>query len=193
MAIADEMGIMRDTDEGRNIYWGALLHDVGKIAVPDVILRKPGSLTDDEWVTMRGHTRAGYEILQKVSFLTTASEMVYSHHERFDGSGYPRGIAGEEIALGARIFAIADAFDAMTSDRTYRNALPAEEALAELLRNSGTQFDPSAVRAFLSVYQKRFVGTVHHRHLSGAPGGPSELSEALKQAIAEAAGLDGDL
>lgn len=185
MAIGDEMGIMRDTDEGRNIYWGALLHDVGKIAVPDVILRKPGSLTDEEWVTMRGHTRSGYEILQKVSFLTTASEMVYSHHERFDGSGYPRGLAGEEIALGARIFAIADAFDAMTSDRTYRNALPAEEALAELLRNSGTQFDPSAVRAFLSVYQKRFVGPGAHHGRT-----PTQLSETLKNAIMEAAGLE---
>jgi HD-GYP domain-containing protein (c-di-GMP phosphodiesterase class II) len=151
-------------------------------------------LTDEEWQTMRRHPRAGHEILQKVTFLQTASEVVLAHHERFDGSGYPRGLAGEEIPLGARIFSIADAFDAMTSDRTYRNAMPAEEALAELLRNSGTQFDPTAVRAFLSVYQNRFVGTVHHRHF-GAPKRkePAELSESLKQAIAEAAGLDSDV
>jgi HD-GYP domain-containing protein (c-di-GMP phosphodiesterase class II) len=143
---------------------------------------------------MRGHARSGHSILNKIGFLTTASDIVLSHHERFDGSGYPRGLAGGEIPLGARIFAIADAFDAMTSDRTYRNAMPAEEALAEILRNSGSQFDPAAVRAFLSVYQKRFVGTVHHRHFARAnDDGPAELSEALKQAIAEAAGLDDEL
>ncbi|MEX0683946.1 MAG: HD-GYP domain-containing protein [Dehalococcoidia bacterium] len=194
MAIAEELGIQKDTDESRKIYWGALLHDVGKIAVPDVILRKPGSLTDEEWVHMRTHARAGYEILQKVSFLADTSEMVFSHHERYDGTGYPRGLAGQDIPLGARIFSIADAFDAMTSDRTYRAAMPAEEALAELLRNSGTQFDPTAVRAFLSVYQQRFVGTVHHHLLAGGSSPRRlELSEALKQAIAEAAGLDDEL
>ncbi len=196
LAIATEMGFEKDTDEWRNISWGALLHDVGKIAVPDNILRKPGPLTDDEWQTMRSHAAAGYEILLKIDFLKTASQIVLSHHERYDGAGYPRGLAGEEIPLGARIFSIADAFDAMTSDRAYRSAMPAEEALAEVLRNSGSQFDPTAVRAFLSVYQQRFVGTVHHGHLassSAAPGEHAELSESLKQAIAEAAGLDGDL
>jgi putative nucleotidyltransferase with HDIG domain len=194
MAIAEEVGIERDTDEWRNISWGALLHDVGKIAVPDQILRKPGSLTDEEWRTMRQHPHTGHQILQKVGFLRTASDVVLAHHERFDGSGYPRGLTGEEIPLGARIFSIADAFDAMTSDRTYRGAMPAEEALAELLRNSGTQFDPTVVRAFLSVYQKRFVGTVHHRHLGvSRRSEPAELSESLKQAITEAAGLDEDL
>ncbi len=196
LAIATEMGFENDTDEWRNISWGALLHDVGKIAVPDSILRKPGALTDDEWRTMRSHPASGYEILLKIDFLKTAGQIVLSHHERYDGGGYPRGLAGEEIPLGARIFTIADAFDAMTSDRAYRSAMPAEEALAEVLRNSGTQFDPTAVRAFLSVYQKRFVGTVHHSHLASAkatPGEHTELSESLKQAIAEAAGLDGDL
>ncbi len=196
LAIAAEIGMEKDTDEWRNISWGALLHDVGKIAVPDAILRKPGALTDDEWQAMRGHAAAGYEILLKIDFLKTAREIVLCHHERYDGGGYPRGLAGEEIPLGARIFTIADAFDAMTSDRTYRCAMPAEQALAEVLRNSGTQFDPTAVRAFLSVYQKRFVGTVHHGHLASvreAPGEHAELSESLKQAIAEAAGLDGEL
>ena len=193
LAIATEMGFEKDTDEWRNISWGALLHDVGKIAVPDSILRKPGALTDDEWQTMRSHAAAGYEILLKIDFLKTANQIVLTHHERYDGGGYPCGLAGEEIPLGARIFTIADAFDAMTSDRSYRTAMPAEEALAEILRNSGTQFDPTAVRAFLSVYQARFVGTVHHGHLASAgaaPGAHAELSESLKQAIAEAAGLD---
>ena len=196
LAIAAEMGFEKDTDEYRNLSWGALLHDVGKIAVPDSILRKPGALTADEWQTMRSHPAAGYEILLKIDFLKTASQIVLSHHERYDGGGYPRGLAGEEIPLGARIFTIADAFDAMTSDRAYRSAMPVEEALAEVLRNSGTQFDPAAVRAFLTVYQQRFVGTVHDSHLApaqGGPGGHRELSESLKQAIAEAAGLDGEL
>jgi putative nucleotidyltransferase with HDIG domain len=193
MAIAGEMGIRPDTEEWKYITWGALLHDVGKIAIPDQILRKPGSLTSEEWVAMRSHARAGFEILQAVDFLAPAGQIVLAHHERYDGGGYPRGLAGEEIPLGARIFMIADAFDAMTSDRTYRRAMPAEEALAEILRHSGSQFDPAAVRAFLSVYQNRFVGTVHHKHFAGsaATGGPRlELSESLKKAIAEAAGLE---
>jgi putative nucleotidyltransferase with HDIG domain len=193
MAIAGEMGIPRDSEHWRYISWGALLHDVGKIAIPDVILRKPDRLTEDEWETMRTHPRAGFDILQAVEFLAPAAEMVFSHHERYDGRGYPRGLAGEQIPLGARIFMIADAFDAMTSDRVYRRAMPAEEALAEILRNSGSQFDPTAVRAFLSVYQKRFVGTIRHRHFAGPSlvrGARLELSESLKKAIAEAAGLD---
>jgi putative nucleotidyltransferase with HDIG domain len=194
MAIAAELGIKPDTDEWRYISWGALLHDVGKIAIPDQILRKPGRLDDEEWESMRQHPRAGWDILQSVDFLAPASEIVLAHHERYDGHGYPAGLAGDTIPLGARIFMIADAFDAMTSDRSYRAAMPAEEALAEILRNSGSQFDPAAVRAFLSVYQGRFVGTVHHHHVGGPNdgrhGGRLPLSESLKRAIAEAAGID---
>lgn len=193
MAMASEMGIARDSEHWRYISWGALLHDVGKIAIPDIILRKPGKLTEEEWVIMRTHPRAGCDILLAVDFLAPVAEMVYSHHERYDGGGYPRGLAGEQIPLGSRIFMIADAFDAMTSDRIYRRAMPAEEALAEILRHSGSQFDPTAVRAFLSVYQKRFVGTKRHGHFgdrSLVSGGRMELSESLKRAIAEAAGLD---
>lgn len=191
MAIAIEMGISTDTDQWRYISWGALLHDVGKIAIPDRILRKPGPLTPEEWDFMRTHPKSGADILRSVDFLIPASDIVLAHHERFDGAGYPRGLAGEEIPLGARIFMIADSFDAMTSDRSYRQAMPAEEALAEILRNSGSQFDPAAVRAFLAVYQKRFVGTVHHKHFAGSRHGATlELSESLKKAIAEAAGLE---
>jgi HD-GYP domain-containing protein (c-di-GMP phosphodiesterase class II) len=193
MAIAAEMGIPRDSEHWRYISWGALLHDVGKIAIPDLILRKPDRLTEEEWVTMRSHPQAGSDILMEVDFLAPAAAMVYAHHERYDGGGYPRGLVGEQIPLGARIFMIADAFDAMTSDRVYRRAMPAEEALAEILRNSSTQFDPAAVRAFLSVYQKRFVGTMRHRQFgdrSLVSGARMELSESLKKAIAEAAGLD---
>jgi putative nucleotidyltransferase with HDIG domain len=183
-AIAEEMGISRDTEEGKIIAWGALLHDVGKIAVPDAILRKPGKLDEAEWVEMRSHARAGFDIVKGVEFLAPAAEIVLAHHERFDGGGYPRGLAGEEVPLGARIFMIADTFDAITSKRPYKEAIPAEEALAEILRHSGTQFDPAAVRAFLRVYQARFVGS------SPRSGPRPQLSESLKQAILEAAGLE---
>ncbi len=134
---------------------------------------------------MRTHPQTGHDILQAVDFLRPAAEIVLAHHERWDGGGYPHGLIGEEIPDGARIFMIADAFDAMTSDRVYRSAMPAEEALAEILRNSGTQFDPAAVKAFLSVYQKRFVGPGAHHGRT-----PTQLSETLKNAIMEAAGLE---
>ncbi|MBI2914078.1 MAG: hypothetical protein HYY03_09170, partial [Chloroflexi bacterium] len=107
-----------------------------------------------------------------------------AHHERYDGTGYPRGLAGDQIPLGARIFAVADAFDAMTSDRPYRRAVPPEEALAEILRFNGSQFDPAVVRAFVGVYQKRFVKP------DRAGARPQRLSEALSKAILEAAGLE---
>ncbi|HSP54440.1 MAG TPA: HD-GYP domain-containing protein, partial [Dehalococcoidia bacterium] len=117
MAIAAEMGLQPGTDEWRHISWGALLHDVGKIAIPDGVLRKPSSLNDEEWQAMRTHPGTGHDILQTVDFLQPAAEIVLAHHERWDGGGYPRGLRGEEIPMGARIFMVADAFDAMTSDR----------------------------------------------------------------------------
>ncbi len=140
---------------------------------------------------MRTHPHAGYEILRQVDFLAPAADIVLAHHERYDGKGYPRGLVGDQIPLGARIFMIADAFDAMTSDRTYRSAMPAEEALAEILRNSGTQFDPAAVMGFLSVYRRRFVGAGQQKGAgSHSHDGEPKLSQALEQAIREAIGAE---
>lgn len=130
--------------------YGFLLHDIGKLAVPDAVLTKNGPLTDEEWELMRRHPETGRRILAGIPFLAEAKEIVYAHHERWDGKGYPRGLAGDEIPLGARVFPVADSFDAMTSDRPYRAAMPPAEAMAELLRGSGTQFWPAAVEAFHS-------------------------------------------
>ncbi|MBI2313924.1 MAG: HD domain-containing protein [Betaproteobacteria bacterium] len=134
----------------RQIHPGALLHDLGKIAVPDAILLKPGPLTTGEWAVMRRHPELGYQVVSKVPGLAAASEMVLAHQERFDGSGYPRGLSGKEIPLGARLFAVIDTLDAMTSDRPYREALAYDVAKSEILRLSGTQFDPAAVEAFVA-------------------------------------------
>ncbi len=134
---------------------GALLHDIGKIGVPDRILRKPGPLTEREWETMRSHPDLGARIIANIPFLEEVATIVRAHHERWDGSGYPEGLAEEEIPLGARIFAVADGFDAMTSDRPYRRGRPLEEALAEVERCAGTQFDPAVVRAFRAVPLER--------------------------------------
>jgi HD-GYP domain-containing protein (c-di-GMP phosphodiesterase class II) len=125
-----------------------LLHDIGEMAIPEAILRKPGPLTPDEWEVMRTHPEIGARILADMEFLGDAIEVVRSHHERWDGEGYPEGLAGEDIPLGARIFSVCDAFDAMTSDRPYRGALPFEHAVEEILTGSGTQFDPEVVKAF---------------------------------------------
>jgi putative nucleotidyltransferase with HDIG domain len=130
---------------------GALLHDIGKIAVADAILLKPAKLTPEEWVEMRKHPTAGDEILKRVPFLRPASAIVRHHHERFDGTGYPDGLKGAEIPLGARLFTVADTLDAMTTDRTYRKAPGSEAARAEILRWSGKQFDPHIVELFLKI------------------------------------------
>jgi putative nucleotidyltransferase with HDIG domain len=130
---------------------GAFLHDIGKMAIPDQILRKPGPLTAEEQEIMRKHCAIGYEMLSRVPFLRAVAKIVLAHQEKFDGTGYPNGMKGEEIPLGARIFAVADTLDAMTSDRPYRRALSLEQARAEIERCSGTQFDPKVVEAFLSL------------------------------------------
>jgi ribonuclease P protein subunit RPR2 len=133
------------------VGYGFFLHDIGKVGVPEHVLLKPGALDAGEWETMRLHPAIGAQIVEPIRFLGEAVEIVRCHHEWFDGTGYPRGLKGEEIPLAARIFSIADSFDAMTSDRPYRDALTFEVAVAEIRDGAGTQFDPLAVAAFLDV------------------------------------------
>src|SRR5208283_6233753 len=148
IAIARAMGLPQD--RVRVIARGAYLHDVGTVAIPDAILRKPGLLSQEERAIMQQHALLGYQILHKIPFLHEAADIVYSHQERFDGSGYPRGLKADQIPLGARILAIADTFDAMTSDRPYRAAQSISSGRREIQRQSGQQFDPEIVAVFLS-------------------------------------------
>ncbi|HTV53868.1 MAG TPA: HD domain-containing phosphohydrolase [Terriglobia bacterium] len=140
-------------DELHELTRGAYLHDIGKIGIPDGILLKDGPLTRQEQEVMRSHVSIGYQLVKRISFLSPAAEIVLAHQERYDGLGYPLGLRGEDIPLGARIFAVADTFDAMTSDRPYRRALPCETAFEEIQREAGHQFDPEVVRVFLSLPQ----------------------------------------
>jgi len=132
---------------------GLLLHDIGKLAVPPEILRKPGPLNEEEWKAMRAHPTLGFQILKKDDEISPlARAVVRSHHERWDGTGYPEGLPADRIPLGARIIFVADAYDAMTSDRVYRRKLSTQDALAELQRCAGTQFDPEVVAAFVEEF-----------------------------------------
>ena len=151
--IADRLGVNEKMI--REIGFGALLHDVGKIAVPDQILLKPGKLTDQEWGEMRKHPEAGYRIVKRIGFLKDAAEIVYAHHEQFDGCGYPRGLKGENIPFGARMFMVADVYDALTSERLYHSPLAYEEAAAEIRRLSGSHFDPAIVDTFMAIAPKQ--------------------------------------
>jgi len=135
----------------RDIEHGVLLHDIGKIGIPDAILLKPGPLTAAEWKVMRRHPEIGRRLIEKIPFLRGAVPIVYHHHERWDGTGYPLGLRGEVIPLGARIFAVADALDAMTFDRPYSHAITFEAASAEIQRCAGTHFDPAVVDTFLGI------------------------------------------
>jgi PAS domain S-box-containing protein len=139
------------TDQLSQILRGSYLHDIGKIGIPDAILLKPDKLTPDEFAVMRGHARIGYELLCHIPFLAPVAEIVLTHQEAFDGTGYPQGLKGDEIPLGARIFAVADTLDAMTSDRPYRRAQPWGVATDEIRRKSGQQFDPRVVTAFFGI------------------------------------------
>jgi putative nucleotidyltransferase with HDIG domain len=149
IALARAMGV--PPSEIKIIARGAFLHDIGKMAIPDEILRKPGKLTPEEQEVMRDHCTRGYHILRKIPFLSEAAAIVYTHQEHYDGNGYPSRLRGEEIPLGARIFAVADAMDAITSDRPYRRARSFDAAREEILRCAGTQFDPKVVDVFLRV------------------------------------------
>ncbi len=149
LAIAEAMDV--PAEQRADIARGALLHDIGKIGVPDAILLKPGKLLPHEWEEMRRHPEIGHTILRSIPFLEVPSRIVLAHQERWDGKGYPHRLAGEAIPLGARIFAIADTLDAITSDRPYRRGAPIERAREEVRRHAGTQFDPRCAEAFLSL------------------------------------------
>jgi|SRR5438132_11329087 len=149
IAIARAMGL--PNDHIRVIARGAFLHDIGKMAIPDAILRKPGALNPEEVAIMREHCYRGYQMLKKIPFLQEACDIVYAHQERFDGTGYPRGLKGNEIPLGARMFAVADTLDAIMSDRPYRPAQPLSAARKEIEKWSGRQFDPEVVATFMGM------------------------------------------
>lgn len=148
------------------VGYGFFLHDIGKVGIPESILCKAGPLTELEWIVMRSHPQMGARIVAPIPFMGEAVEIVRSHHEWFDGGGYPRGLRGDEIPLGARIFAIADSFDAMTSDRPYRRALATEEAVAEIRAGAGGQFDPVCVEAFVDLVAEDHGFLVLHKRLS---------------------------
>ncbi len=157
ISVAREMAL--GETEVEEIGRAAIVHDIGKMTLPDAILLKPGPLTDDEWKKICEHPRQGYEMLKGIPVLKKASQIVFAHHERFDGTGYPRGLKGTNIPIGSRIFAVVDTYDAITSDRVYRKAASHEEAMQEILRCEGTQFDPEVVRAFCRVEK---MGLVAH-------------------------------
>ncbi len=149
MALAQKMGLSED--QTQQLRRGALMHDIGKIGVPDAILNKPGPLSEDEWVQMRRHSSLGVDILEGIMFFQGAIDIVGASHEQYDGSGYPHGLKGEEIPLGARIFAVVDALDAITSDRPYRKAQSFDVAYKEIKSKRGTQFDPKVIDAYLAI------------------------------------------
>lgn len=153
LEIAAALGIaLSDTAE---MEFGFLLHDIGKVAVPDAILYKPGALSDEERALMRRHPLVGAEIVREIEFLGSAAEVVRSHHERWDGEGYPDGLAAEEIPLAARVFAVADVLDALTTERPYRPASPLSVARETIAQESGRQFDPRVVEAFCTIPVQR--------------------------------------
>ncbi len=160
MQLGQRLGM--SDDEMQHLKWAALLHDVGKLGVADDILTKPGPLSVTEWEQMRRHPAYGRSIVGGDAFLDQVAEIVYCHHERFDGKGYPRGLAGDDIPLAARVFAVADAYDAMTSDRPYRPALSHSQAIEEIERNAGSQFDPRVVAAVLQWAWETLRSENHH-------------------------------
>ncbi len=150
--VARELGITEH--EVEYLRFGSILHDVGKIGIPESIVKSPKPLTDGEYKIIQKHPLKGLEILQHIPFIKEHMYLIRSHHERWDGKGYPDGLRGEEIPLGAQIVAIADAFDAMTSSRPYRKGLPPKQAAREIKKGMGTQFSSDVVHAFLSVFDK---------------------------------------
>ncbi len=175
-AVAEQMGLRRE--QIRLVEKAAILHDIGKIGIAEDVLSKTGALTEQEWEQMRRHAEFGYEIFKKIDSLRDIADIVHAHHERFDGQGYPRGIKGEEIPLGSRIFAVVDAYVAMTSSRPYRKRMPHDMAVKEIVRNSLTQFDPQVVRAFLEGGESGLLdGVVDRDELTGDAVWPAVASE----------------
>lgn len=189
IALAREMGL--NADELKVIARGAFLHDIGKISTPDNVLLKRGQLDEEETEIMREHCERGYEMVRKIPFLRDASEIVLAHQERFDGTGYPHGLKGDQIPLGARIFAIADTLDAITSDRPYRKRRSFAEARAEIEDCSGKQFDPSIVEVFLQIPPERWTelrGEIVRMSPASAPatlcrpgGAPTSTYDPIQQ------------
>ena len=158
LEIADELGL--DADESARVRLASLLHDIGKIHIREEVLHKPGPLTEEEWEHMREHPVIALQILGQVRSVADATAAIHHHHEHYDGSGYPDGLAGEAIPLISRILMVSDSFDAMTSDRPYRKAMSVEAAIEELRRHSGTQFDPKVVEAFLRRFEGRAIEAI---------------------------------
>jgi len=184
---ADALGL--SPDEMRTIEFGAMLHDIGKIGISDSILNRPGPLTTEEWYIMRKHALKGANIVSEIPSLEKARGIVLYHHERYDGKGYPEGLKGDEIPIGARLCAVADAFDTMVTEHSYRAALSLDEAMHELIKGSGTQFCPVAVNAFVSGFQKH-KGKLPKMQDAAAPAKEAEKAEITgepeKPAVEEA-------
>ena len=152
LRLAGAMGL--DNDELIQVHRGALLHDIGKMCVPDHILLKPGALTEAEWAVIKEHPQFAFDLISPIDFLRPALDIPYGHHERWNGTGYPRGLKGEQIPLAARIFAVVDVYDALTSDRPYRRAWTKEKALEHIQSEAGTYFDPNVVQEFIEVINR---------------------------------------
>lgn len=151
LSLASKTGLYNE-EQLKSFYYACLLHDIGKINIPDHILTKPGKLTDEEFEIIKTHPTVGAQILKNVEGISDYLSIIRNHHERWDGKGYPDGLPQEQIPFDARITAIADSFDAMTSTRSYRNAMPAEAAYQQIVEGKGTQFDPYLVELFQYVY-----------------------------------------
>ncbi len=175
--VAWHMGLRKE--QVRQIEKAAILHDIGKIGVADAVLAKPGPLDESEWAEMKRHPELGHQVIKDIDFLRDAAELIYAHHERHDGGGYPRGLKGDQIPLGARIYAVVDAYEAMISHRPYRKAMPHQKAIEEIVRNANSQFDPDVVRAFLEAEKRGLLDNEPgrgDREPSSAAAGPGARS-----------------
>lgn len=196
LLVADELGV-RDAVFRESLAQGALLHDVGKIGIPDRILLKPAPLTPEERSVMRGHPELGASLVGEMAWLGAARELIRTHHERYDGSGYPRGLAGEAIPAAARIFAVADAFDALTTDRPYHAALSWEEAASTIAHGRASQFDPEAADAFLGIPFEEWsrvaerTGVRLRRSPAGSASDPSSVAAGTRSAWSRSASASG--